>query len=308
MPQINFGISLSNYIYIMNHIKQAVFYFLFLLLCACAKAPKTPSTCEFTQNSADYFTIISNDDSPHRAFNVFCKKVNVFGVVIYATDDVSDLDLLHAANVMAQYLDNNEDGIADNTLILDKMVESQAAMVLFGTDNSKDMRALFNSGRQVEDQYKLQDLYGIEIHPNWNYDAPFDATFEEVLHLITHSGYAAVYPDVFGEFQGSSIADAMDLARGGQFDDIPSSYPTNAWYTYDDRTCDYGCQVTEYLYWALTSLLGAQDYPGRFDEIGHEWKANTPTLLQSMDPSVFAILTDSAYQLPMVLPDGTYMR
>ena len=113
---------------------------------------------------------------------MFCKKVNVFGVVIYATDDVSDLDLLHAANVMAQYLDNNEDGIADNPLILDKMVESQAAMVLFGTDNSKDMRALFNSGRQVEDQYKLQDLYGIEIHPNWNYDAPFDATFEEVLH------------------------------------------------------------------------------------------------------------------------------
>ncbi len=308
MPQINFGISHSNYIYIMNHIKHAVFYFLFLLLCACTKAPKTPSTCEFTQNLADYFTIISNDDSPHRAFNVFCKKVNVFGVVIYATNDVSDLDLLHAANVMAQYLDNNEDSIADNPLILNKMVESQAAMVLFGTDNSKDMRALFNSGRQVEDQYKLQDLYGIEIHPNWNYDAPFDATFEEVLHLITHSGYAAVYPDVFGEFQGSSIADAMDLARGGQFDDIPSSYPTDAWYTYDDRTCDYGCQVTEYFYWALTSLLGAQDYPGRFDEIGHEWKANTPTLLQSMDPSVFAILTDSAYQLPMVLPDGTYMR
>ena len=308
MPQINFGISHSNYIYIMNHIKQAVFYFLFLLLCACAKAPKNPSTCEFTQNLADYFTIISNYDSPHRAFNVFCKKVNVFGVVIYATDDVSDLDLLHAANVMAQYLDNNEDGIADNPLILDKMVDSQAAMVLFGTDNSKDMRALFNSGRQVEDQYKLQDLYGIEIHPNWNYDSPFDATFEEVLHLITHSGYASVYPDVFGEFKSSSIADAMDLARGGQFDDIPSSYPTNAWYTYYDRTCDYGCQVTEYFYWALTSLLGAQDYPGRYDEIGHEWKANTPTLVQSMDPTVFAILTDSVYQLPMVLPDGTYMR
>ena len=100
----------------------------------------------------------------------------------------------------------------------------------------------------------------------------------------------------------------MDLARGGQFDDIPSGYPNNAWYTYDDRTCDYGCQVTEYLYWALTSLLGAQDYPGRYDEIGHEWKANTPTLVQSMDPTVFAILTDSVYQLPMVLPDGTYMR
>jgi len=26
---------------------------------------------------------------------------------------------------------------------------------------------------------------------------------EEVLHIITHAGYAAAYPSVFGEMQGS---------------------------------------------------------------------------------------------------------
>ena len=275
---------------------------------SCAKAPKTPSTCDFTNSGNDYFTIVSNDDSPERAFNVFCKKVNVFGVMLYATSTVSDQDLLHAANVMAQYLDNDEDTIIDNPLVLDKMIENQSSMVLFGTENSKDQRAAFNSARNIEDKYKFQDLYGSEIHPNWNYDAPFDATFEEVLHLITHSGYSQVYPSVFGEQQGSEIANAMDLARGGQFTSIPSSYSSDAWYSYDDRTCEYDCQVTEYFYWALTSLLGAQDYSGRLDEIGHEWKANTPALVQSMDPAVYAILTDTTYHLPTVLPDGSYMR
>ena len=275
---------------------------------SCAKAPKTPSTCDFTNSGNDFFTIVSNDDSPERAFNVFCKKVNVFGVMLYATSTVSDQDLTHAANVMAQYLDNDEDSIIDNPLVLDKMIENQSSMVLFGTENSKDQRAAFNSARNIEDQYKLQDLYGSEIHPNWNYDAPFDATFEEVLHLITHSGYSEAYPSVFGEQQGSEIANAMDLARGGQFTSIPSSYSSDAWYSYDDRTCEYDCQVTEYFYWALTSLLGAQDYPGRLDEIGHEWKANTPALVQSMDPAVYAILTDTIYGLPTMLPDGSYMR
>ena len=275
---------------------------------SCAKAPKTPSTCDFINSGNDYFTIVSNDDSPERAFNVFCKKVNVFGVMLYATSTVSDQDLLRAANVMAQYLDNDEDSIIDNPLVLDKMIENQSSMVLFGTENSKDQRAAFNSARNIEDQYKLQDLYGSEIHPNWNYDSPFDATFEEVLHLITHSGYSQIYPSVFGEQQGSEIANAMDLARGGQYTSIPSSYSSDAWYSYDDRTCEYDCQVTEYFYWALTSLLGAQDYPGRLDEIGHEWKANTPALVQSMDPAVYAILTDTTYRLPTVLPDGSYMR
>ena len=106
--------------------------------------------------------------------------------------------------------------------------------------------------------------------------------------------------------RGSEIALAMDIARGGHFDNVPNNYPETAWYSYDDKTCEYDCQVTEYFYWALTSLLGAQE--GRLDEIGHEWKANTPSLVQSMDPAVFILLTDTTYHLPSVLPDGSYRR
>ena len=76
--------------------------------------------------------------------------------------------------------------------------------------------------------------------PGWTRRGRFDATLEEVLHLITHAGYAHVYPEVFGEKPGTQIAKAMDQARGGHFRRVPRSYPAGAWYTYDDRSCDYG--------------------------------------------------------------------
>lgn len=275
---------------------------------SCRKAPKTASECDFTNVKEDNFTIVNNDDSPERPFNIFCKKVDVFGIYIYATENVLDADLLHASNIMAQYLDNNEDSIVDNPLVLEKMLENQSVMVLFESEKSSKKRVFLRSANKLEGAYVFQDLYGDEIHPSWNRNSPFDATLEEVLHLITHTGFSKVYPSVFGEQKGSEIANAMDKARGGQFDDVPSNYPSNTWYTYDDKTCEYNCQVTEYFYWALTSLLGAQDYPGRYDEIGQEWKANTPSLLESKDSEVYGILTDTVYKLPSVLPDGTYRR
>ena len=290
---------------------RKVFFLIVILnvvFVSCRKAPKAASECDFTNVKEDNFTIVNNDDSPERPFNIFCKKVDVFGICIYATENVSDADLLHASNIMAQYLDNNEDSIVDNPLVLEKMLENQSVMVLFESEKSSKKRVFLRSANKLEGAYVFQDLYGDEIHPSWNRNSPFDATLEEVLHLITHTGFSKVYPSVFGEQKGSEIANAMDKARGGQFDDVPSNYPSNTWYTYDDKTCEYNCQVTEYFYWALTSLLGAQDYLGRYDEIGQEWKANTPSLLESKDSEVYGILTDTIYKLPSVLPDGTYRR
>ena len=130
----------------------------------------------------------------------------------------------------------------------------------------------------------------------------FDASLEEVLHLITQHGYAEAYPEVFGEKKGSKIADAMDIARGGYFKKVPNYYPADAWYTYNDVSCDYSCQITEYIYWALTSILGGQDFPGRFDEIKDEWKLNT----NEKDMNVYNLLTNSEYKFPTNLPNGKY--
>ena len=147
-----------------------------------------------------------------------------------------------------------------------------------------------------------------ETRPGWhaNKTGRFDVSLEEVWHIISHAGYATAYPEAFGEGAGTALSNAMDLARGGRHNGVPSNYPEGAWYTYDDRTCDYECQSTEYFYWALTSLLGAQ--ANRLDEIGNEWRLNTAQKLQEGDPAIYQLLTDPTYALPTILPDGTYKR
>ncbi len=266
------------------------------LLSSCDKeeVPTTPVNAGDDPN----FTIVSHTDEGLSKFN---KKVVVFGIDIYAVSQVEDAKLLHAANLMAQYLDNNEDGTPDNQAVADKLVEEKAFMVMWKKENDLNINPPNN---------RLgQDLGNDETNPNYvsnGFTGRFDAALEEVLHIITHAGYAKVYLTIFGEKQGTSIANAMDLARGGQFTSIPNNYPAEAWYTYDDKTCEYNCQVTEYHYWALTSILGAQQ--NRLDEIGQEWKLNTKEKVQNKDATVYELLTDPQYGFPTVLPDGTYKR
>ena len=51
----------------------------------------------------------------------------------------------------------------------------------------------------------------------------FDATLEEVLHLITHEGYANTYPETFGEKPGTELAECLDRARGGHSGVCPAA-------------------------------------------------------------------------------------
>jgi hypothetical protein len=271
--------------------------FSLLLFMACSKDNNAPAT-DINPGNDPNFTIVAHSDEGLSSFN---RKVVVFGIDIYAVPNVEDAKLLHAANLMAQYLDNDEDGTVDNQAVLDKMLEEKAFMVMWKRES--DLNISPPDGREG------QDLGDDETNPSYvssGKTGRFDAALEEVLHIITHAGYAKVYPEIFGESVGSSIANAMDIARGGQFTSIPNTYPSDAWYTYDDNTCEYDCQVTEYHYWALTSILGAQET--RLEEIGHEWKLNTNEKVQNQDAAVYQLLTDPQYSFPTVLPDGKYRQ
>ena len=282
--------------------RTLLFAFSLLIVFSCRKAPKNPESCSFTNDDDNYFSIIDNSDSPDRAFNVFCKKVDVFGIMLYATDNVTDENLLHSANLMAQYIDNDEDGNIDDQLVLDSMRSHGSCMSIFGTDKSSVQRRFFRH----EASRKAQDLYNSEIHPGGRSGDTFDAALEEILHLVTATGWSKAYPETFWEKKGSRLCNAMDIARGGQHESIPNNYPSDAWYHYNDKTCEYQCMATEYFYWALTTHLGAQIE--RCGEINQEWEICTSIGLQSKDKAMFELITDSTYNLPKVPPDGSYMR
>ena len=230
-----------------------------------------------------------------------------------------DETLLHAAGIMAGYLDNDGDGKPDDQSVVDAMVAANAMM--FIPRNENEMEQLFDEIPESfhikvdSGEYQVQDLFEDEIRPGGNSGMGFDASFEEVLHLITHVGYASVYPTVFSEVAGSELTNAMDLARGGHFEEedaasceddegqcaIPvQGYPQTAWYHYEDPTCDYACMATEYLYWGLTTYLGVQSE--RCEWISDEWEACTRYQLSVVDEGMFSLIEQST--LPRIAPDG----
>jgi len=248
------------------------------------------------------FKITPVPGGKHKPFQKsFSQHINVFGVRVFGTAKTPPAKLRHIAIVLAEYLDNDEDGKPDNPAVLAELIRRNAFMAV--AENERAMERLDHRAFGRAGFHAGQGQFATETLPG---GGRFDATLEEVLHLITHEGYANVYPKIFGERPGTELAKCLDRARGGHFRRVPRRYPKEAWFTYDDRSCDYGCQCTEYLYWAVTSVLGAQSAKQRRAEIAREWKLPTRELVQQRDPHIFKLITDAKYKLPTRLPDGKY--
>jgi hypothetical protein len=235
----------------------------------------------------------------------FTKHVEVFGIHIYATAASPDERLLHAANVLAQYLDNDEDGVPDNQLVVDALLEKKAVLIMT-KDSGKEWQAMEADLHYVFPDGVYHDCFANESIPNAIETGRFDGLWEEVLHLLTRHGWGNAYPSVFAPVPGTEVALAVDRARGGHFEEIPDRYPESSWYRYYDESCGYGCQIDEYVYWALTSILGAQSIPGQAERVSDEWALTTKEQVREYDAAIYALLTDPKYKFPTALPDGNY--
>jgi len=245
----------------------------------------------------------------------FSKYVSVFGIHMLATPTARDEKILHTAKVMAEYMDNDSDGVPDNMLVLSHLLSRKAFLVFPRTpDETESMdrdagdEAGFRAGQSQWDE---------ETHPGFIVDgvlhpeAGHDASIEEVFHLLCSAGWSSAYPEIFGFVPGTAIAKCMDTARAGHFQEPPTGgprtgYPAEAWYSYDDTTCNYACMVIEYMYWGMSSILGAQDYPDRARQIGREWLPYNKELMAEMETCLYGLLMDPKYMLPMKAPEGRY--
>ena len=113
------------------------------------------------------FEIESNPNPLDPALSSFSKYVNVLDCFhVYAESSISDEKVLHAASVVAELLDNNEDGIVDDPLLEEELRSGEAMIPKFSSEWSPAMddvwdyydgcvsAALFNneidpSGREV---------------------------------------------------------------------------------------------------------------------------------------------------------------
>ena len=238
--------------------------------------------------------------------------IDVFGIYVVSTPSAPESYVLHAANVLAQYIDNDEDGQPDDPVILDYLVDNGYIMPVW-TERTEE---------RFEDKIEgtsCADLVSEEASMYYNEDScvsvfsgTWDTCLEEIWHLVSR-GWFEVYPDSFGDEVGEGVSslltDAMDVARGGRFINIPSRYPAGSWYTYNDRTCEYDCQVSEYSYWTLMANLDALDpsLTRKCYESRNEWTICSRSELEEKDVLASSLLNDLGFKLPTSIPDGSYV-
>jgi len=256
------------------------------------------------QNSV-CFTIEDNPDINLIAYSDFTKYVRVLDCFnIYAESSIPDAKVLHAASIAAELLDNNEDGEVDDPLLKDELNANGALIPIFAYDGSSAMDNFFDN---YNGNGAAAVLWRNEIDPNNPGYWGADATVEEIVHVINVVGHTNIYPAAFSLQPNSSLlTEAMDIARGGQFIQHPGSYPEEAWYHYDDYTCDYECMAVEYLYWCIVTDMDILSDNQTCTGIVNEWEPCTPELFEEMDTLMFSLINNPDYLLPQLAPDGNY--
>ena len=258
---------------------------------------------ENNSNSSN-FTIETNPNIDQPAFQCFTKYIEVFGLGVFAESGLTDSQVIHAASVLAELLDNDEDGVVDDAALHDKLLDSDAIVPMFNSEGSP-AEYLMMTHYQGEGIGAV--LYSDEVDPSQTGRWGYDASVEEIMHTINMVGHVHIYPEAFGiEPDSSLLSEAMDVARGGQFLEIPSSYPEEAWYHYYDTTCEYDCMAAEYIYWAQVTNMGILNDTETCEGIDNEWEPCSRELLESMDVLIYDLVTDPQYKLPQIAPDGIY--
>ena len=312
---------------------------LFLIL-GCKKSDDSSTSSTTASTSSTTCTVSYTavgkvgDSSSNKVTTALAKSANyakgltVFGINLLATTDVPDAKLLHAANITAELIDNNEDGTVDNLCVLSKVVELSSYVSMHSKDSPTveiDSDPLDDAG--VVDSAGNSPSVGLgheETRVNYADNESHDASIEEIFHLITQRGYSSAYPTVFEESNTSTsiLAKAMDAARGGEqrcaeetcewtynnttCPDNGSVASGKAWYFYSDSTADYATQMTEYIYWSVSSYVGMHDSTAGKTKADSEWCPNTKAELLAQDPTVYNLIDNSTYAFPSVMPDASY--
>jgi hypothetical protein len=275
---------------------------------ACNTATNSDSA-DIVSDEASVFDVLSEHPEIACLNDTFSMFVDVFGVYIVATSEAPMNYVMHTANVFAQYIDNDADGMPDDPTVLEYLVNRNFVIPVWTTETSEpfwETDCEYSVGMAASMYYNEDEwaLGGMQQAGTW------DTNLEEVWHIVSMS-WSESYPDYFGvsERFPSMLTDAMDAARGGKFISIPEQYPENAWYTYDDETCDYGCMADEYFYWMLMANLDALDpaFTDKCESSEDEWHVCTKAQLAQVDPLAHSLLNDYDFKLPTTIPDGTYV-
>lgn len=238
--------------------------------------------------------------------------------------------LAFAASLLAELLDNDSDGCADDPNALAYLLKKDPASMGFPAtknaifmttdEEAPDMMSALELGYASKQAIGLTECFpkfaGLKSGSFVGKNSNFDATQEEFLHFINGEGHAKAYPKIFGTLwtSNSLLTNAMDSARGKKLKTTPATkagYPTGAWYTYSDTSCTYGCQAIEYLWWGYVAYTGIGNAVATLPDFKNEFSPLTQKAFKAKDVKLAKLFQDSekktaAYRLAIKPADGTY--
>merc|ERR1712233_224022 len=250
------------------------------------------------------------------------KYTKVFGVSVFAHNSVSDAKFQHVASIMAEWLDNDEDGCVDTPVILKYLADkTEPSYAVVKKNNAKDdwmvpfLKKNFVCSAPQEEWETVPKCTGLK-----GTNESSDSTLEEVWHVIQGQGYAPAFKQYFWsgtrddaktKFKNvnSTLATLLDTARGGipRSPSVPKGgkFPAKAYYTYNDTTCKFPCQAIEYWWWSTAAYTGLIK---NRSEVKKEFKYYLLEDFKAKDPKMYALITDTTkgYKLPTRPPNGKY--
>ena len=212
------------------------------------------------------------------------------------TATVNDNAIKHAANMLASYLDNNFDGVVDDSALLATFSSGLYGIVVYADATEEaSLASTFGS-------FAVNRTFGVYQSEMNNYlgdgvSGQRDLASEKILKNMLIPRISGLYTDL-STTRPTTLTTALDASRGGyQAGGVAGyNYPAFAWYT-DPTGLSYNDLCYEYLYLLTTSISGALVWraPGITALFDHY----TSLLLASNDAAGYSIANNATYKLPI---------
>merc|ERR1712180_361031 len=236
------------------------------------------------------------------------KFTKVFGVMAFAHKSVAEAKFQHLASILAEWLDNDEDGCVDTPAVLKHSNNKDLPSYVVIKNNGSDDTWYVPFVRR--DWVCTAPLESCEAKPECTglkgTNQCSDTTLEEVLHVLTSQGYALAFPKFFKmgtpsidlktKYKNikSTLASLTDAARGGipRVPSVPKGgkFPAKAYYTYKAASCQFDCNANEYWWWSTAAMTGLLK---NRSEVKDEFKYYLPEVFKAKDPKMYALITDT---------------
>ena len=228
----------------------------------------------------------SENALPECPGDFFTSGAQVFdAITICATSKVPTDKLRHAANVTAEWLDQNHDGAVDEPDLVVHLAANRAVLLM--SESGFNSAAMDRLDADLQNRTG-QDLGAFETNPG---NDNRDASQEEIHHLIQEAGWKHFRPDIFDPNSQSALRQAWQEADAASL------------YVYDDPTCDNACKSVEFIYLSMAAYLGSSS-----DLASDEMHVKNRKDLRVQLPKVMQIIENPEFNYGNIRwPTGDYV-